>query len=61
MHPEEDAPTPPLKTMTQQRFGWTSPDVCSLCATGFQFEGRFPGPKALKEITEFPSAGRGSA
>lgn len=48
MHPEEDAPTPLLKAMTQQQLGWTSPDVCSLCATGFRFEGRFPGLRALK-------------
>lgn len=48
MHPEEDAPTPLLKAMTQQQLGWTSPDVCSLCATGFQLEGRFPGPKSLE-------------
>lgn len=31
MHPEEDAPTPLLKAVTQQQLGWTSPDVCSLC------------------------------
>lgn len=54
MHPEEDAPTSLLKAMTQQQLGWTSPDVCSLCATGFRSEGKIPGPKALRKSQSSP-------